>query len=169
VRKSTTTRNRNEFGAGTYTRRHEQRYQAVTGAVVISLAIATLTLHHFGFALALIVALCAAVLSAATRIRATVAVYVVGLALFAGILVTPMQGTQEFQVPLNASTMSMSPQGAFGPGYELYVLEGPALDRSHLRSAPFDWETKRPPQDSLDSGNGSTQIPTPYSRQIFEL
>ena len=157
------------FGAGTYTQRHQQHYQAITGAVVISIAVATLALHHFGFGLALVIALGAAAVCAAGKVRATVSVYVVGLALLAGILITPMQATQDYQLPLGASIMPMAPAHSGELGYEMYVLEEPILDRLELHSVPFEWESEQEPQDSFDNDSGSTQIPTPYSRQIFEL
>ncbi len=158
-----------KFGGGTYARRHDQGYQAVTGAVVIALAVSTLTLHHFGFGFPLVLAIAAGVVCALARVRAVVSVYVVGFVLLGGVMLTPIGGTAAPGMPLN---MTPTPTSFADPNdmqYELYVLEGPSFDRPLPERSPFDSNPGRRNQESIAPENESVQLPTPHTPHIFEL
>jgi len=114
---------RRRFGAGSFARRHDQGFQALTGALVMGGAIGVLTLHHFGFGIALLIALAAAVVCVAVRTGAAAGSFVVLAALFAGVVATPhLNGT-----PDDALIPAMTPisQTVVPETYELYVLEPP--------------------------------------------
>ena len=169
MRTANTRRRRNSFGGGSYAHRHGPGFQAVSGVVVVSLAVGTLCLHHFGFGIALVLALGMAAICALTRLRAAVTVYAVGAALFVGILMTPMVDTPNSLVfPGAGATESFFSD----PGqmeHEIYVLEMPLLDRSHLRPAPFESTSPFDSPERDEDGAWSTPLPSPDSRRIFEL
>lgn len=165
----TSRRKGTRFGGGSYARRHGQGYQAVTGVVVVSLAIGTLCLHHFGFGLALILAIGMAAICALTRLRATVAVYMVGASLLAGILMTPMTQAPEMAMFPSAGTTEVLSSEPGAMDYELYVLEVPMLDRSHLRPAPFESQSPLHSGERDDDDAWSSPLPSPDSRRIYEL
>lgn len=147
------------FGGGTYAQRHDQRFQAVTGAIVIGLAVATLALHHFGFGFALVLAIGAAVLCAVTRLQAVASAYVVGLALFAGMLMTPLSIPGNAVTPGNAAAVpSIQP----GPGmseYELYVLESPSTMGQQRGLQPIE----------MDAEQWSAEPPNPEAPRTYSL
>ncbi len=157
------------FGGGSYARRHGQGYQAVTGVVVVALAVGTLCLHHFGFGFALILAFGMTAICALTRLRATVAVYVVGASLLAGILMTPMTETPGMAMYPSAGTTQVLSSESGALDYEVYVLEVPTLDRSHLRPAPFESQSPLRSGERDDDDAWSSPLPSPDSRRIYEL
>lgn len=137
---------RRSFGAGSYAQRHQQGYQALTGAIVMGLAVATLTLHHFGFGLAILCAGSAAVVCVVARVQPVASVYVVGAALLAGILVAPPHAMEQRSQPQALPAGYSLPQDA---EYEMYVLKDPVLPGSNgsLPQLEFETEEWRNPAD----------------------
>jgi hypothetical protein len=135
---------RRHFGAGSFSRRHDQGFQALTGALVMGTAIGVLTLHHFGFGPALLVALVAAGICAMVRTGAAAGSFVVLAALFAGVIATPYLNESadangvQFVTPV---TQTNSPET-----FELYVLEGPPepLWDANAHSLPLMPDPERP-------------------------
>jgi hypothetical protein len=114
---------RRSFGAGSYARRHDQGFQALTGALVMGTAIGVLTLHHFGLGAALLIALVAAGVCAMLRTGAATGSFVVLAALFAGVIATPYLSDSG---DLHGAQIVTPVTHMNGPEtFELYVLEGP--------------------------------------------
>ncbi len=157
------------FGGGTYTKRHDQGYQALTAGVVIGLSVSILTLHHFGFGLALIFALTAAAICVVAGSRGAASVYVVGLALFAGIILTPMLGVSNDPTRLNTFTVPIAIDNPANTEYQHYVREGMGIDPLYLRRHSNEFNTGAPKQSPLHPENDTTQLPSPYSRQLYAL
>ena len=128
---------RPSFGAGTFARRHDQRHQAITGALVCGMAIAILSLHHFGFSMALAITAATVAVCLVTRLRPIVSVYVVSAVLFASLVWAPNGVTFQpmgFDTGLGIDTSQYKTDKAA----ELYVLESPHLGNGSVRLKMYE-------------------------------
>lgn len=133
-------RKRPSFGAGTFSRRHDQGHQAVTGALVCGLAIATLTLHHFGFSTALAITAATVAVCLVIRLRPVVSVYIVSTILFASLVWAP-NGLTSQPMTFDPGLAIDASQFMTDESAELYVLESPMPSDGRVRLRLYDQAT----------------------------